>query len=298
MTKPFHTEHVIKPVRGFEDFVYGSRRIVADIRADEIAGGRVRVEHDLAAVSGEFRDVEIELQVSGWKSRERIAGESFRTARLGTQRQRHEFAFTPTALADGKDIQDGEMLKPGPGADISGIAGKELRGELRGVAVSGKRAAFANEAPGEYDFGYALGVLGEEETVCGLRGAGHNLLVTGGVSSEPPTDAYDLFNYVWHCEKLYRQLEEWAIADNAKRTAERERLTNAGKPETAAPGNDMIRQYVERKVDEWLNDGPEEVLRALTFWAHKPPGITPRLELGDVRELLEELAEFYGDDGV
>ena len=137
-----------------------------------------------------------------------------------------------------------------------------------------------------------------EVTAFILRGAGHNLLVTGGMGSgDPPTDAYDLFNYVWHCERLYRQLEEWAIADNAKRAAEGERLTDAGKPEPAAPGNDMIRQYVERKVDQWLNDEPEEVVRVLTFWAHRPPGITPRLDLGDVRELLEELAEFYGDDG-
>jgi hypothetical protein len=130
-----------------------------------------------------------------------------------------------------------------------------------------------------------------------LRGAGHNLLVTGGISNgEPPTDAYDLFNYVWHCEELYRQLEEWAIEDNAKKADECNGLTDAGKPETAAPGNDMIRQYVERKVDEWLNDGPEEIVRVLTFWAKKPSGITPRLELGDVRELLKELAEIYGDD--
>jgi uncharacterized membrane protein len=99
--KSFRTEHVIKPVRGFEDYVYGSRRVVADLRADEITGGRVRVQHDLAAVSGELRDVEIELQVSGWKSKERVGDETYRTARLGTERQRHEFAFTPAALADG-----------------------------------------------------------------------------------------------------------------------------------------------------------------------------------------------------
>jgi hypothetical protein len=133
----------------------------------------------------------------------------------------------------------------------------------------------------------------KEVTEFTLRGAGHNLLVTGGMGSgEPPTDAYGLFNYVWHCKKLYRQLEEWAIADNAKRA---DGPFDAGKPETAAPGNDMIRQYVERKVHEWLNDGPEEVVRVLTFWAKKPSGITPRLELGDVKELLKELAEFYGD---
>jgi hypothetical protein len=131
-----------------------------------------------------------------------------------------------------------------------------------------------------------------------LTVGGHNLLVTGGMGSgDPPTDAYDLFNYVWHCQPLYRQLERWAIADNAERTTERERLTGAGKPEPVASANDMIRQYLERKVHEWLEDGPEEVVRVLTFWAQKPPGITPRLDLGDVRELLKELAETCGDDG-
>ena len=49
-----------------------------------------------------------------------------------------------------------------------------------------------------------------------LTVGGHNLLVTGGMSNgDSPTDAYDLFNYVWHCKKLYKQLEEWAIEDYA-----------------------------------------------------------------------------------
>ncbi len=49
-----------------------------------------------------------------------------------------------------------------------------------------------------------------------LTVGGHNLLVTGGMSNgDSPTDAYDLFNLIWHCKKLYRQLEEWAIEDHA-----------------------------------------------------------------------------------
>jgi hypothetical protein len=49
-----------------------------------------------------------------------------------------------------------------------------------------------------------------------LTVGGHNLLVTGGMTNgDSPTDAYDLFNYVWHCKKLYKQLEEWAIEDHA-----------------------------------------------------------------------------------
>jgi len=99
--KTFRTEHVIKPVSGFEDFVYGSRRLVADIRPDETDDGQVQVHHDLAAVSGELCDVEVELRVTGWKSKARLATTTFRIARLGDKRQRHEFAFSPGALGDG-----------------------------------------------------------------------------------------------------------------------------------------------------------------------------------------------------
>ena len=49
-----------------------------------------------------------------------------------------------------------------------------------------------------------------------LTVGGHNLLVTGGMSSgDSPTDAYDWFNLIWHCKQLYQQLEKWAIEDHA-----------------------------------------------------------------------------------
>ena len=45
-----------------------------------------------------------------------------------------------------------------------------------------------------------------EVTEFTLTVGGHNLLVTGGMSNgDSPTDAYDLFNYIWHCQKLYKQ---------------------------------------------------------------------------------------------
>jgi hypothetical protein len=54
-----------------------------------------------------------------------------------------------------------------------------------------------------------------EVTQFTLTVGGHNLLVTGGMSNgDSPTDAYDLFNYIWHCKKLYKQLEDWAIKDH------------------------------------------------------------------------------------
>ncbi len=54
-----------------------------------------------------------------------------------------------------------------------------------------------------------------------VPGAGYDLLVTGGMSTgDPPTDAYVLFDYVWHCKKLYEQIEEWAKEDYAERAVQ------------------------------------------------------------------------------
>ena len=71
------------------------------------------------------------------------------------------------------------------------------------------------------------------------------------------------------------------------------RITDDDKPE---PATDLVRQYLKRKMDEWMEDGPEEVLRVLCVWARNLPGETPRVDLGDVEELLQESAELYGDD--
>jgi hypothetical protein len=57
-----------------------------------------------------------------------------------------------------------------------------------------------------------------------LPGVGYDLLVTGGMSNgDSPTDAYDLFNYIWHCKKLYEQIEEWAKEDYAERAIQTRR---------------------------------------------------------------------------
>jgi len=59
-----------------------------------------------------------------------------------------------------------------------------------------------------------------------LPGAGYDLLVTGGMSNgDSPTDAYDLFNYIWHCKKLHDQIEEWAKEDYAARAKEGDRTS-------------------------------------------------------------------------
>lgn len=98
--KTFRTEHVIKPVQGFEGFAYGSRRLAADIAPKEVAGG-VKVALDLAAVDQPLRDVTVEVQVTGWKSKQRVATQTFKLPQLGLDRKRQGFTFKPQALADG-----------------------------------------------------------------------------------------------------------------------------------------------------------------------------------------------------
>lgn len=98
--KTFRTEHLLKPTSDFEDYVYASRRLVADIRPDEV-DGKVQVSHDLAAVSGELDDVEVELRAVGWKSKQQIASKKYRIEQLGSARHRGYFEFMPTDLSQG-----------------------------------------------------------------------------------------------------------------------------------------------------------------------------------------------------
>ena len=100
----FRTEHVIKPMSGFEDFVHGSRRLVADIRPDEV-GGKVRVHHDLAAVSKPLTGVEAELTVVGWKSKETLSTKRVRIGEVGFDKVRSRLELTPKNLKDGVVIR-------------------------------------------------------------------------------------------------------------------------------------------------------------------------------------------------
>lgn len=47
--------------------------------------------------------------------------------------------------------------------------------------------------------------------------------------------------------------------------------------------------FFQAKVEEWLNDGPEEVVRVLTLWANRRviSGALPRLDLGGDDDILE-----------
>ena len=50
---------------------------------------------------------------------------------------------------------------------------------------------------------------------------------------------------------------------------------------------EAIRQLFDRKVEEWLDDGMDEVVRVLTLWESKPRGDIPRIDLGDDDNILE-----------
>ena len=50
-----------------------------------------------------------------------------------------------------------------------------------------------------------------------------------------------------------------------------------------------IREVFTHAVEEWMNDGLEEVVRVLTVWATRDPDdpSTPRIDLGNDVALLE-----------
>ncbi len=49
--------------------------------------------------------------------------------------------------------------------------------------------------------------------------------------------------------------------------------------------------YFTAKVEEWLNDGPEEIVRVLTLWATRPRHEDARIEISIdlIKEYFEEL---------
>jgi uncharacterized membrane protein len=102
--KSFAFQYIIKPLQGFRDFVYGSRRLVADIRPDE-KGGKVHVTHEIAATRAPLKDVKVAFTVTGWKSKQVVAEKSFRVRKLGFGKAVQEFDFDPLALADGVVIK-------------------------------------------------------------------------------------------------------------------------------------------------------------------------------------------------
>ena len=102
--KSLKTHHIIKPVKGFESFVYGSENLVTDLRPHQV-GTAVEVAHDIAAVSRELGKVDIEFTAVGWKSKEVLSQRSLKSVPVGFQKARQTFTFVPKNLADGVVIK-------------------------------------------------------------------------------------------------------------------------------------------------------------------------------------------------
>lgn len=102
--KSFKTRYLVKPMTGFEDFVYGSEHLVADLRPSQI-GDTVRVYHDLAAVSRELANLTVTFRAVGWKSKKTLGEQTLEVRKLGFDKVRQEFTFAPGTLADGVVIR-------------------------------------------------------------------------------------------------------------------------------------------------------------------------------------------------
>ena len=102
--KSFKTTQVIKPVNGFEDFVYASRNIVADIRGKD-CGKEVEVSLDIAAVSRPLSGVTLDVSVTGWKSKDKIYAQAYIINQLGEDKVRKTFRLSSHGIADGVEIR-------------------------------------------------------------------------------------------------------------------------------------------------------------------------------------------------
>jgi uncharacterized membrane protein len=148
--KSFRTEYFVKPVRGFKDFAYSSKRLVADIQADETQDGEVRVSHDIAAVAADLNNVTVELRLTGWKSKQRLVAKSFRIDRLKNAKQRQQFSFSPKALSDGVVIA--AVVRSGAKEDRYEYfyAGDKAERERRSVSFVTKGRAVASSRGDAY----------------------------------------------------------------------------------------------------------------------------------------------------
>ncbi|MDP7301930.1 MAG: hypothetical protein QGG09_02450, partial [Pirellulaceae bacterium] len=148
--KSFRTEYFVKPVRGFKDFTYGSKRLVADIQADETEDGEVRISHDIASVTQDLNDVSVELQVTGWKSKQRLITKSFRLDQLKKAKQRQQLSVSPETLSDGIVIFS--VVRSGTEEDRYEYfyAGDKAERERRSVSFATKGRAVASSRGDAY----------------------------------------------------------------------------------------------------------------------------------------------------
>ena len=152
--KTFKSRYLVKPVKGFEDFVHASEHIVADLRPTEI-GSEVRVHHDLAAVSKELSDVSVTFRVVGWQSKQVVAEESLKLGKLSFDKVRREFSFAPANLSDGVVI--GVVVRGDDWEDryeyyYAGDEEQRARRFHPGATAEGGMAALAGSQGDAYSF--------------------------------------------------------------------------------------------------------------------------------------------------
>jgi uncharacterized membrane protein len=98
--KQFTTRYCVKPVTGFDGFVYGSERLVANIAARE-KGKDVHITHDVMAVGQPLPNAETTIMVMDWKSKQVIVKRSWTDKAIGGKQMRHALTCTPRKTADG-----------------------------------------------------------------------------------------------------------------------------------------------------------------------------------------------------
>lgn len=148
--RSFQTRYLVKPTAKLENFVYGSRRLVADLHADEMADDQVQVTHDLEAVYTTAKQAHVEIQVTGWVSKEKIAQETYEIGNLGYIRHRQQFSFPAEKLTDGVVIS--AIVRSGPNEDRYEFyyAGDQAEEERRSISFATKGRAVASNRGDAY----------------------------------------------------------------------------------------------------------------------------------------------------
>lgn len=82
--KTWKTEVRVIPTEGFAGYSYGGREVIGYLEAKEVPGG-LRIEHTVAAASGELKDVVISTEVVAARGGWQVKGDDLKAATLGTK---------------------------------------------------------------------------------------------------------------------------------------------------------------------------------------------------------------------
>ncbi|MDD5706433.1 MAG: glutamine amidotransferase [Kiritimatiellae bacterium] len=147
--KSFRTTSMIKPVKDFEDFVFASSNLVADIRGHE-QGDAVEIALDLAAVSRPLREVTLKVTATSWSDKKTLGTETLTLDRLGYEKIRRVFRIHPKAVAEGVVVR---VKASGPGFEDAFehyYAGDKFEYERRYGWFANKGGALAGSSADAY----------------------------------------------------------------------------------------------------------------------------------------------------